>query len=60
MNFDSVDIAILTLGTIAIFNMAARFDSLIVQACIAGITTVLSIHKYLKREKKESYPVTTE
>lgn len=46
----SVDIAVLTLGAIAIVNMALRFDSVIVNASIAAITTVLSVSKYLKRK----------
>jgi hypothetical protein len=50
----SVDIAVLTLGAIAIVNMALRFDSLIVNGAIAAITTVLSISKYLK--SRETVP----
>ena len=50
----STDIAVLTLGSIAVVNMALRFDSLIVNGAIAAITTVLSVSKYLKSREGPS------
>lgn len=48
---DSIDIAVITLGAIALTNMVLRYDTAIVTAAIGCITTCLSVNKYLNTKE---------